>query len=253
MAKRDDKLPDSSTAGDEFIWPRPIAALRALTEQEIDQLATALKKPIDRDYLTSWISIAISNAVALSTLPSPAQCRGGLERLARQGRKWLDQIDDCPGKDLLQESNITAVKEAVVQFCRRAEGEAARFDQLIKPGIRTPPALIAFLDCMIGIAKRAKVLPSTPQRFMETKRPPPSFFVFVERALASAKDVIQSSPLPSRQKQPALASLRYSSRDALIRIVEGLRGRIGNYVESPHGLIERTDKQARTGRRRPTP
>jgi hypothetical protein len=130
-----------------------------------------------------------------------------------------------------------------VQFCERAELMAARFSQSIKPGqTRTPRALTAFLDNMIGIAKRAKVLPSTPQRYMETRRAPPSFFVFVEQALATAEDVIQSSSIPDRQKEPALASLQYSSRDALIKILEELRGRIGNYHESPHGLIERRDK-----------
>ncbi len=235
MPKRDDK----STAGGEFIWPRPMTGLRALTEQEIDRLAKALEKPVDRDYLRFWISTSISNVVTLSTLPSPAQCRDGLERLARQGRKWLCQIDDCPGKVRLEESNVTALKAAVVQFCERAEGEAARFGQLVKTGAQTPPALTAFLDNMIGIAKRAKVLPSTPQRYMPTRRPPPSFIVFVEQALATAEDVIESSPI--HQKEGALASLHYSSRDALIRIVEGVRGRIGSYRESPHGLIEVND------------
>ncbi len=239
MAKRDDKVPAASTAGGEFIWPRPIAGLRALTEQEIDQLAKALEKPVDRDYLRFWISTSISNVVTLFTLPSPTRCRDGLERLARQGRKWLDQIDDCPGRALLEESNVPALKAAVGQFCERAEREAARFGQLVKTGTQTPPAFTAFLDNMIGIAKHAKVLPSTPQRYMETTRPPPSFFVFVEQALATAEDVIQSSPI--HQKERALACLHYSSRDALIRMIEGVRGRIGSYRESPHGLIEVND------------
>jgi len=108
---------------------------------------------------------------------------------------------------------------------------------------RTPPALTAFLDNMIGIAKRAKILPSTPQRYMETRRFPPAFFVFVEQALAVAEDVIDSSPIPDCQKHAALANFNYSSRDALIRIVETLRGQIGNYRESPHGLIEVNDRQ----------
>jgi hypothetical protein len=243
MAKRDDKFPNSPTADGEFICPRPIAGLRPLTEQEIEQLETALEKPIDRNYLAFWISTSISHVVTLSTLPSPAQCRNGLERLAGQGRKWLDQIDDCPGTALLEESNVSALKASVVQFCERADFLAARFSRSIKPGqTRTPPALTAFLDNMIGIAKRAKVLPSTPQRYMETRRPPPSFFVFVEQALAIAENVIKSSPIPNCQKQPALASLHYSSRDALIRIVEEQRGQIGNYRDAGHGLIELKDK-----------
>jgi hypothetical protein len=244
MANRDDKSVDSSTAGGEFIWPRPIGDLRPLTVQEIDQLAAALERPIDRNYLACWISTSISNAVRLSALPSPSQCRDGLERLARQGRKWLNQIDDCPGKALLEASNVTALKASVEQFCEGAELIATTVGQLVKPGqTRTPPALTAFLDNMIGIAKRAKILPSTPQRYMETTRPPPAFFVFAEQALAIAQDVILSSPIPDGQKHAALANFNYSSRDALIRIVETLRGQIGNYRESPHGLIEVNDRQ----------
>jgi hypothetical protein len=236
-------LVDPSTASEEFIWPRP-AGLRRLTEQEIEQLTTALERPIDHDYLASWISTSISNAVKLSAMPSPSQCRDGLERLALQGRKWLDQIDDCPGKALLEASNVTALKASVEQFCEGAELIATRVGQLIKPGqSRTPPALTAFVDNMIGIAKRAKLLPSTPQRYMETTRPPPAFFVFVEQALAIAQNVLVSSPIPDDQKYAALANFKYSSRDALIRIVETLRGQIGNYRESPHGLIEVKDQQ----------
>ena len=244
MANRDDKLVDSSTADGEFIWPRPIGGLRALTKQEIDQLAATLERPIDSNYLASWISTSISNAVTLSALPSPAQCRDGLERLARQGRKWLEQIDASPGRALLEASHVTALKASVEQFCESAELTATKVGQLVKPGqTRTPPALTAFLDNMIGIAKHAKVLPSTPQRYMETRRFPPAFFVFVEQALAVAEDVIDSSPIPDCQKHAALANFNYSSRDALIRIVETLRGQIGNYRESPHGLIEVNDRQ----------
>ncbi len=217
---------------------KPIPGLRAMTEQEIDRLAQALGKPIERDYLAYWVSTSISHAVRFANLPSPAQCRDGLLRLARQGRRWLDQIDDCPGKGLLEESNLTALKAAVAQFCERAEGEAARCGQLIKPGTRTPQELTAFPENMVGIAKKAKVLPSTPQRYMETERHPPSFFTFVEQALAIAGDVIKSSPIPERQKGPAVALLQYSSRNALIKIVEIVRGRIGNYRESAHGLVE---------------
>jgi hypothetical protein len=254
MAKRDDKFPNSPTADGEFIWPRLNKDIRSLTEHEIEGLEHALGKPVDRVYLVAWVSRSISDVVKLSAQPSPRECRDGLERLARQGRKWLDQIDDCPGNALLEESNVSALKASVVQFCERAELVARRFGQLIKPGqSRTPPALNAFLDNMIGIAKCAKVPPSTPQRFMETSRPPPSFFVFVEQALAIAENVIQSSPIPDRQKQPALASLRCSSRDALIKIVEGSRGLIRNYRETPHRLIELKDKQTRTRRRRSMP
>ncbi len=247
MAKRDD-LPDPSPAGGEFIWPRPIPGLRAMTKQEIDRLAQAIGKPIKRDYLVHWVSTSISNTVTWSI--SPKRCRNGLLRLTRQGQKWLDEIDECSGKGLLDESDVTAVKTAVVQFCERAEEEASRYGRFVKPGTRTPPGLTAFLDNMIGIAKRANVLPSTPQRYMQTESPPPSFIVFVEQALEIAKDVIASSPIPAHQKRPALTSLHYSSRDALIRIIERVRGRIGSYDKSDYGLIEVDKGPAKRGARR---
>ena len=251
MAKRDDKLSDSSTAGGEFTWPRPVAGLRPLTEQEIEALETELERPIDRDYLAHWISTSISNVVTLSILPSPAQCRDGLQRLARQGRKWLDQIDDCPGRALLEESNVTALRASVVQFCQRTEFLAARFGESVKPGQNpTPPALTAFLDNMIGIAKRAKLVPSTPQRFMKTLRPSPPFFNFVKAALAIAEAVIESSPLTDHQRSRALRSLLLYSSDALIKILERLRGRIGDYHESAFGLVEDNSKPTKTRRLR---
>jgi hypothetical protein len=113
----------------------------------------------------------------------------------------------------------------VVQLCQRTEFLAARFGELVKPGQNpTPPALTAFLDNMIGIAKRAKLLPSTPQRFMKTLHPSPPFFNFVRAALAIAEAVIESSPLTDHQQSRALRSLRLYSSDALIKILERLRG-----------------------------
>jgi hypothetical protein len=67
---------------------------------------------------------------------------------------------------------------------------------------------------------------------------PPAFFAFVEKALATARDVIESSSIPSDQKRRAMKSLRYASRDALIRILERKRGLIRDYHDSPRGLIE---------------
>jgi hypothetical protein len=58
--------------------------------------------------------------------------------------------------------------------------------------------LEAFLDPLIGIAKRAKVLPGTPSRALLAaihSSPGPPFFGFVTKALDIAMDVIRSSPL----------------------------------------------------------
>jgi hypothetical protein len=139
----------------------------------------------------------------------------------------------------------------VAQLCDRVDSVAEEVGRSIKPGHpRTPPPLEAFLQNMIGIAKRAKVLPSTPTRYLGSKRPPPAFFNFVAEALAIARNVIESSLLPGHQQQAALSNLRIHSKDALIKFVEGMRGRIGDYDESSHGLVEWNTKRSKDRRRR---
>ena len=230
---------DTSTSS-KFISPRPVAGLRPLTGEEIECLAAALGKPVDRNYLAFWISQSISNAVKLSTLPSGRTCRDELMRVARQGRQWLRRIDE----------EIDELKGKVAQFCAHAEAVARQVGGLIKRGQRpTSPALQAFLDVMIGIAKHAKVLPSTPQRYMNSRRPP-AFLEFVEEALVIAREVIDSSRMAEQQKARALASLHIYSRDALIRLLERSRGRIGSYHESAFGLVEDSSRAPATRQRR---
>ena len=94
---------------------------------------------------------------------------------------------------------------------------------------------------MIGIAKKAKVLPSTPGRAVRSQtapRSPPAFFNFTIKALAIAKEVIKSSPLPDDRKKAALSILRIQSNEALSKLLEQLRGQISNYREGEHGIIE---------------
>jgi hypothetical protein len=50
--------------------------------------------------------------------------------------------------------------------------------------------------------------------------------------------VIKSSPLSDGQKRAALATLRVQSEGALVKILEDLRGQIGDYRETPRGLVE---------------
>ena len=241
---------DTSTSS-KFISPRPVAGLRPLTGEEIECLAAALGKPVDRNYLAFWISQSISNAVKLSTLPSGRTCRDELMRVARQGRQWLRRIDECPSQPILgQGIEIDELKGKVAQFCAHAEAVARQVGGLIKRGQRpTSPALQAFLDVMIGIAKHAKVLPSTPQRYMNSRRPP-AFFEFVEEALVIAREVIDSSRMAEQQRARALASLHIYSRDALIRLLERSRGRIGSYHVSAFGLVEDSSRAPATRQRR---
>src|SRR5215471_16861396 len=96
MADRDTSI------GSTFIWPPQVAGLRPLKAEEIDCLAAALGKPVDRNYLVFWVSQSIANAVTLSRLPSARTCRDELTRVAREGRQWLRRIEERPGQALLE-------------------------------------------------------------------------------------------------------------------------------------------------------
>jgi hypothetical protein len=101
--------------------------------------------------------------------------------------------------------------------------------------------LEALLDRLIGIAKRAKVLPSTPSRALLGPLDPgpvPPFYDFVSEALDIAMEVIRSSPLPHDQMDAALATLSKVTDPSLVKALERLRGRIGDYREGTIGLLE---------------
>jgi hypothetical protein len=257
-----DKTSETPPAHGEFIWPRPVAGLRSLTREELERLETTLGERVDRKHLEHWVSISISNAVKLSSLPSPVQARDRLTKLATEGRKWIDEVESDPIKDLLEQkvlqerkdhpdallehrTKIEELKAKMAQVCAQADSTSVEVGRFIKRGGQrsTPPALLAFLQNMIGIAKWNGIRPSTPQRDMYSKKPP-AFFTFVESGLKIAKKVIESSSIPEQQKQRALKDLRYASRDALIRTLERKRGRIGDYHASPYGgLIQDTSRQ----------
>ena len=270
MSAGNNQKSEAPAGSGEFIWPKPVAGLRTLTSEELDRLEAALEKPVDREHLEHWISTSISNAVKLSSLPLSRQARDKLKKLANEGRKWLDQVESDPIKGLLERQvvqkhkgwpdalqehtrKIEELKATITEVCAQADSTAVTVGRLIKRGGQrsTPPALIAFLDNMIGIAKRNKIRPSTPQRDMYSKKPP-AFILFVEKALATAKDVIESSPIPNQQKRRAVQSVRYASRDALIRVLERRRGRIGDYHDGPYGLIEDINRQPGIRRDRKT-
>jgi hypothetical protein len=135
--------------------------------------------------------------------------------------------------------NSTRLLAAAEPFLEGLDFMAAQAAASTKAGHpRTHFGLLAFLNRMIGIAKRARVRPSTPMRAIPTKRAPPPFFQFVLEALAVARDIIASSPLPDSHKAVALSTLRINSKEALIKILEELRGRTGDYRDTPRGLVE---------------
>jgi hypothetical protein len=217
-------------------------AIRPLTETEIELLERSLGRPVDRNFLVHWVAQSIRDVVRLRDLPTATQCRDALLLVARDGREWLQDINHCPCASILgQKAELTELTAAVARVCDRAEHVAKEFRAAIKPGRhRASFALEAFLDRMIGIAKRAKVLPSTPGRASRSQtspRLPPAFFNFVKTALAIARDVIRSSPLP-HGKEEALSILQPQSDAALGKLLERLRGRTGNYRESERGLVE---------------
>jgi hypothetical protein len=226
VSARDNQKLEAPAASGGFIWPRPAAGLRALTQEELDRLEAALEKPIDREHLKHWVSTSISNTIKFSSLPSPGQARDKLKKLASEGRRWIDQVDSNPIKGLLEQeilhehnnlqgallghkTKIADLKVKMTQVCELADSTAVEVGRLIKRGGQrsTPPALIAFIDNMIGIAKLNKIPPSTPQRAMYSEKPP-AFFAFVKNALKIAKDVIESSRIPSEQEQRAQAGTR---------------------------------------------
>jgi hypothetical protein len=216
--------------------------VRPLQESEVKELERALGKPIERVYLVHWVSRAIDDCVRLSTQPTPREARHELLKIAGQGREWINQIRGFSGSFLL--GDLGELISTVTRYCERADSAAERLKPSIKAGRpRIPFPLEGFLQNIIGIAKRAKVLPSAPGRAARktvdrSVRPP--FLDFVQTALLVARDVIKSSPLSDGDKKAALAILHLQSEDALIKILEDLRGRIGNYRETPRGLVELT-------------
>jgi hypothetical protein len=222
--------------------------IRPLAEHEIELLETAIGQSLDRDYLVHWVSEAIRDVVRLSDMPSPREYRDALLQIADDGRRWLRRIHKFRGgKFLPRRIDLEEVTSVVARFCDSVDSFAEQLGTSIKRGHpRTPFALEAFLDRMIGIAKRARVLPSAPSRELRSQtapRLPPAFFIFVLEALAIARDVIKTSPLPESKKKAAAFILRIQSEDALSKVMVGLRGQIGAYREGTHGLVEwDTDK-----------
>jgi hypothetical protein len=84
--------------------------LRALTDEEIERLKKALRKPIDRSYLVHWVSQAIRDVAKLSTLPRLGVVRDDVLRVARAGRMIA-----CTLLWLLRENTSTLKRTSI--FC----------------------------------------------------------------------------------------------------------------------------------------
>ena len=217
--------------------------IRALTDDEIARLEAALGQPVERIYLAHWVSRAIEAFLLIMTVPPLSERRDDLEEMAEQGRKWIAAVEQSRSTPLLPAAlDVEQLISSVRTFCAVVGSLAHQMDQGVGPGHpRTNLALEAFLDRLIGIAKGAKVLPSTPSRALlgasDSPRGPP-FFGFVTEALDIAMDVIRSSPLPQDQIDAALAALSNVTDQSLVKTREGLRGRMGDYRERAAGLVE---------------
>ena len=217
--------------------------IRPLTEDEIARLERALGSPIDQNYLAYWMSQAIRAFIVLLRVPPPRERRDELKEIAEQGRKWIETVEQSRSARLLPALvDVEHLISSARTFCETAASLAWALDQSVGPGHpRTNVALEALLNPLIGIAKRAKVLPSTPSRDLldlVDAPPGPPFFRFVTAALDIAMAVIRSSPLPREQMDPALAALSNVTDQALAKTLERLRGRVGQYRESAAGLVE---------------
>jgi hypothetical protein len=187
------------------------------------------------------MSQAIKDVVRLwgdPAQPTLRERRDSLMKIAKEGRGWIATAASSPGLSQLGRE-LDDVKRALDGLCHRAELLAKEIP--VKRG--NPPSSAAvptFVDRMIGIAKTAKVYPSSEGRAVRSHtapRHPPDFFLFVEEGLRIAADVIQSSPLPEQQKYAALSALEVPTRGALSKLIEQARGLIGDYRESEHGLV----------------
>jgi hypothetical protein len=239
MSVKHERSSEQQHGAGQLIWAKPTSILRPLRESEIEILERALTKPVERKWLVHWISQGIADVVMLCSLPTAKEYRDELERLARNGRQWIEQINASLARSIIvRYPRLGTLAATVAELCEALDATTDQLDAGIKAGRRHAAALDSFLDNLIGIAKRAKVLPSTPMRAIPTDAPPPPFFTFTVAALELARGVITTSSLPERQKTAALAALHIRSKEALIRRLERKRGRVGDYHEGSFGLME---------------
>jgi hypothetical protein len=135
--------------------------VRPLADSEIESLQQALGQPIDRDYLIHWMSESIGDVVRLSNLPTPRQLRTDLTRMARDGRQWIRCAREFTKLfSPAQRIRFERLEMAASHFCEGVDAFASDLANSVRSGRpQRQISLRAFIDRMIGIAKKAGVRP----------------------------------------------------------------------------------------------
>jgi hypothetical protein len=135
-----------------------------------------------------------------------------------RGRKWIDIVRQSHSTSLLPKVlEVEQLISSVATFSDAVGSLAYQADNSVGPG--RPPthlALEAFLDRLIGIAKRAKVRPSTPSREL----------------------VDPINPLPGPEIAAEVIKSKLVKWRVLIKAIERVRDKSGDYREGAAGLVE---------------
>lgn len=225
----------------------PKATLPDITDEDAEKLVRALGKPVDRAFLIQRVSRITHDVVRLALQPKPQDHQSDLRRLARGGRMWVRQVEKFPAQTMLRPSNLEQMKAEVTKFCDAVDVIRRQQSSANAGAPRRRLLLQIFIGEMIGIAKRANVLPSTPGRAIFPERLPPPFFQFTEEALNAARRLVLSSSLTEADIDAALLAFSVPSAEALVKQIELVRGRTGDYRATPHGLSEWAKEEDATG------
>jgi len=215
---------------------------RALGERNVRQLGKALGKD-GREALAQRVAQIIRDIMCVAVQPTPPDPRGQLRRVARQGRRWLRDLAEEPVGALVRtNTNFEQLKGDITRFCDQLDAIREWTGAGKKPGAPRQRLLMQVaIGELIGVAKLAGVPPSSPGRAIWPKKPLPRFYKFVLAALYVGKEIALSSSLTKRERQAVQSAFDVQNEEALVKQIEIVRGRVGDYVpsQSGHGLVER--------------
>src|SRR5215467_10624489 len=110
--------------------PSTTNEIRPLNDDEIARLENALGQPIERSYVVKWVLRAIEAFVVIVTLPPPGERRDDLKEIAKQGRKWIETVEQSRSARLLPAPlDVEQLMNSARTFCRVVESLARQLDQ----------------------------------------------------------------------------------------------------------------------------